>query len=216
MTRRVTKSRSYSYKLFGVRHTTRYTHTSGGNHRSSGGGRSGPNVQVHLTGRDLLEMQRIRREDITAILLAGEEANTEAMANLSPFAVTLHTNRALAGGLLAVAVILAAVGAAGIPAYVILGALYFVDWHNLTTLHGKFNWQLFRYKQGSALYWTVVCLAALVCVIPVAIYLVQCLQLAPSVADQQRAKVQSDIARLEAELHPALPTATSSVDQLPS
>ena len=203
MTRRVTKTRSYSYKLFGVRHTTRYTTTSGGNRRSSAS-HPGPNVQVHLTGRDLLEMQRIQREDVATITQAGIEAHTAAMANLSPFAVKLHTNRALACGLLTVSVILAAVGAAGIPAYLLLGALYFVDWHNITTLHGRFNWQLFRYKQGNALYWTVVCLAACFCVIPVAIYLVQCLQLAPLVADQQRAKLQADIARLEAELRPQL------------
>jgi hypothetical protein len=161
-------------------------------------------VQVHLTGRDLIEMHRQQREDIAALSDAGVEAHTEAMANLSPFAVKLHTERLLAGGLLALTVIFAAVAAAGIPLYCLLAGLYFVDWHNLTTLHGRFNWQLFRYKQGNGAYWLLVCGAALFCFVPVAIYLVQCLQLAPSVADQQRLKVQADIARLEAELHPEL------------
>lgn len=215
MPTRTTRTRSYSYRLFGVRHTTRYTTTSGGR-------RSGVSTQVHLTGRDLMEMERMRRADVTELQLEAAQAHESAMRNLSPLAVRLHTAPvALATFILLAIVSLVVIGTSSgsntassgggsaanavgsiflFMAYGISIALFAIDWHNTTTLHGTINWPLLRYNRGNGPYWLAVCCYGLFCFIPLCVYLIQCMRLSPAVREQQRAKLQADIARLEAEL----------------
>jgi len=210
MPTRTTRSRSYSYKLFGVRHTVRRTTTNGG---SRSGGVS---TQIHLTGRDLIEMERQRREDVAALQLEAAQAHQTAMRNLSPLAVKVHTAPLAAASLVVLAVAtliwLAMSGSAATSsvgdvflfvAYAISAGLFAVDWHDVTTLHGKINWPLLRYNRGNGPYWLAVCCYGLFAFIPAAIYLIQCLQLGPAVREAQHVKLQEDIARLEKELSAA-------------
>jgi hypothetical protein len=151
-----------------------------------------------------MEMERQRREDIAALIEEGQERQQEAMQQLSPLAIKLHINPLYSSVALGVLSILTLIGLpTSIPLWFAAGALYAVDWHNVTTLHGKINWSLFRYTRGNALYWLAVCGLALFCFVPAAIYLIQCLSMREQVKQIERAKMQAQIAQLEQQVLPA-------------
>lgn len=164
--------------------------------------RTSTSYQVHVTGRDLMEMERQRREDVAVLTQEGVERHEAAMRALSPIAVKLHTIP-VAGAALGGLVVLSLVGfALSFPLWWAAGVLYALDWHNVTTLHGRINWPLFRYNKGNGLYWTSVIGLALFTFIPAGIYLVQCMQMAGEVRERERMRLREQIDAMERELLP--------------
>lgn len=202
MPTRVTRSRSYSYKLLGVRHTVRRTTTQGSR-------RSGPSVQVHFSGRDYLEMQRQHTEQCQQLAACAVSAHVQAMAHLNPVARWLHTY--LGAGVLAVVyVVCAALAFAAnqvMPLALLTVALLAVDWHNMTTLHGRVPWKLWFYDRRTFARWMVALYVVLFEFVPL-VYIVQAFLTVPEVRDIQRAQLDGSIAELERELMPEAATAS--------
>jgi len=74
----------------------------------------------------------------------AQEQRAAAFDSLSPLAVRLHTVP-IAGAALGGLVLLTTTGLVlNVPLWWAAGALYFLDWHNVTTLHGRINWPLLR------------------------------------------------------------------------
>lgn len=203
MPTRITRSVSRR-GLFGGRVRTTRSHTVGA---PSSQAPQGPRVQVHLTGRDLLEMQRQQQEDaaqavahIAALHQQATDTHAARMAALAAPALYLYRQPAAYAALAVFAVVTLA-GFVWEPVlYVSLflaGALAVVDWHNLSTLHGRIHWAAFFATRRTLAWVAAVCLVVFY-LVPVAAYLIQNCQLVPSVADGQRARLDSEIARLEA------------------
>lgn len=203
MPTRITRSVSRR-GLFGGRVRTTRSHTVGAPSSQTA---QGPHVQVHLTGRDLLDMEQ--REQ------AAQAAQAAAIAALHQQAVDTHAARmaALAGPALSLYRQPTAYAALGVFAVVTLagfvwqpaiyasmalaGALAVVDWGNLSTLHGRIHWRAFFATRRGWAWVAAVCMVAFYFV-PAVAYLVQNIQLVPRVADAQRARLHDEIARLEA------------------
>lgn len=203
-------TRSYSRRgLFGGRVRTTRSWTVGQPKRSQAYN-GGPRVQVRLTGRDLLEMEQRQQEEeaehATAIAELHQQAvdrHTARMAQLAVPALYLY-RQPYALAALALFAIVTLAGFAWQPALCVsmalAGALAVVDWGNLSTLHGRIHWAAFFATRSTWAWVAAVCMV-LFYYVPVAAYLVQNLQLVPSVADAQRARLRDDIARLEAAVH---------------
>lgn len=199
-------TRSYSRKgLFGgrVRYTTSRTV---GQTRS----RSRSNVQIHLTGRDILEMQRREDELVAQLQEEHHEASERAMHEMGTVAVRVHTPL-WAGIGLGVYVVLALLSLAfAAPVVALAYVLAFFDWHNFVTLHGFVPWRLMWHRaQLRDTFWGPMLLLAVVglltCIWP-AIYLIQNIRLAGDVREIQRERVQAQIAELERQVLPSPPS----------
>lgn len=197
MGRKVTVTRSYSHRtLFGGRVTRRVTTTSGGTRMTS----RQPTTLVHLSGADLLELQRRQQERIDTLTTAGPQQHATAMANLNAAARWLHTP--VGALVLGVATLVGwALLALGAPVLIgVVVALAIVDWHNLTTLHGGINWPLFHERHPRGYWWAVAGMVVYGWVALSAIYAVQAWLAAPKLREAEHAQTQQRIAALEREL----------------
>lgn len=135
----------------------------------------------------------------------ARERRMAALESLSPLAVRLHTVP-IAGAALGGLVILTLAGIAlNFPLWWAAGALYFVDWHNVTTLHGRIDWPMLRDIRGPWLYWLAIVGLALFVFIPAGIYLVQCIQMAGEVRERELARLQGQSVAAGRELPPSDP-----------
>jgi len=135
----------------------------------------------------------------------AQEQRAAAFDSLSPLAVRLHTVP-IAGAALGGLVLLTTTGLVlNVPLWWAAGALYFLDWHNVTTLHGRINWPLLRDTRGPWLYWVAVVCLALFLFIPAGIYLVQCMQMAGKVQGRELPRLQGQTVAAGQEQPPADP-----------
>jgi hypothetical protein len=181
---------------------------------------AGPNVQIRLTGRDILEMQRQEAEAEAALQVRVEQLRAEHqrrktahLSSLGALAVWLHRSRVAVAALAtyALLLLLTFVAPSGIGSLALLAliavtvVLAFADWWAFRTLGGRINWRLLKLTHPHAYWWAVIGMVCLICsffFVPGLFWLWDCVRTAPAVAELRRAELQQDIARLERELLP--------------
>lgn len=178
------------------------------------GSSSRTSTQIHLTGRDLLEMQRRHDETAARLRTEHEQAKAEHLAQLSGAATWLHQRVVAIVGLLVYCVVLLTTLAtsgsnsagSSVFGFLVIGLAVgpaVVDWWNFRTLHGRINWLLLKLDHPGGYWWAIVGMV-LFFPVPGIAYFVDCIRTAPAVAQSRRARVQQEIARLEQDLHPEL------------
>lgn len=154
---------------------------------------------------DSLDRHLQHDELVVHLRSEAERQHAEHLAHLNPFALWLH-RPVVAVPVLAAYVLLTvfafsvradAVCTTLVAATVVLAV---ADWHNFRTFHGKVSWPLLKLNHP-ALYWWLIVGMVVFFFVPATAYLVQCLQTADKVREGQRARLRTDIARLEQELH---------------
>lgn len=231
MPQRITRTRTYSHRtLFGGRVTTRVTSAQTYfNPR--------PQPQVHLTGAELMQMQRMQaeqraaaREQDQAQQQAHMDAIVQAPRGFSPLACArwLHTvpGAATTLGVFALALILAF--AFDWP-YLIIGetiALAIVDWQNLRTMHGAIGWRQWAVSRRGLAWFVGFLLVCYGWLFLPAVYAIQAWGQASEIAERVRTERQARIAALEAEVFadrivpppppPVVPLATDTPNERPS
>lgn len=176
--------------------------------------RSQANI-VHWSGKDLIEQQEKQAAAHAAQrerLVAQHAARVASRFAATPPPAAWLYRRPVAGAGLALVglAVVAQVLGAGWPLWLMLALLavpFVLDGWNLRTLHGRINWPLFRFDHP-ALFWLAAA-GLVVTAYPSAFvwpawYVVQALQYAPDVREAGRVRLQAEVARLEAALHPEL------------
>lgn len=163
-------------------------------------------VQIHLTGQDLLELERARQQKIAQARAAAAEAQAAHMATLPKPARWLHTQYGAGGtlGLFALALALAFIFNWPWLLLVETIALAILDWRDLATLHNAIPWTVWR-VEGSR--WRYYGLGALLWLygwtfLP-AVYAIQAWRSTGALDAADHAALQARIAALEAEVLPA-------------
>lgn len=137
----------------------------------------------------------------------------ERMRQLSPWATRLH-RRAWAIPLLVLSILSLALIAIPYltPLYIALFvAIAVVDFHNVATLHGWLPWRAWRRSGTTGMTIAygvgfVYFFFGLFLLVPI-VYFIQAIRLAPAMREYERKRLQTDIARLEAELRRPTPAA---------
>ncbi len=211
MPTRRTVTRSYR-GLFGTR--VRYT-------TSQIIGPSQPNVQVHLTGRDLVEMQRLQAEAATAHQQLVEQtraqeaaAQTHHLATLNSAARWLHTPLGAIATLVVFVVGWILMFGASTPV-IVIGlpiALAIIDWRDFSSFHGAISWNVWRAEGKNGRWWTLAIVLWLYgwLFMPV-VYAIQAWRRAGEVKAASHAALDAQIASLEAVVLPRPPAAPTPV-----
>lgn len=199
---------SQSFRLFGTR--IRYS-------TSQTLGPSRPNVQVHLTGRDLMEMQR----QIEQVREREATAQKQHLATLNGAARWLHTPLGaiitLAVFAIGIVVVLASGAPDSNPSFAVMGlselvviglpiALAVIDWRDFSSFHGVIPWNVWRAEGKTGRWWILaVALALYGWLFMPAVYAIQAWQRADEVREASHTALDAKIAALEAQVLPAPP-----------
>jgi hypothetical protein len=184
---------SESFRLFGVRFRYSTSQTLGP---------SRPNVQVHLTGRDLMEMQR----QLEQLREQEAEAQRQHLATLNVAARWLHTP--LGAIVTLVVFVLGLALGLGYNAPIILLplpiALAVIDWRDFSSFHGAIPWNVWRAESKNGRWWTLgTALALYGWLFMPAVYAIQAWRRAGDVREAAHAALDAKIAALEAQVLPA-------------
>ncbi|HEU0028834.1 MAG TPA: hypothetical protein VFQ25_17145 [Ktedonobacterales bacterium] len=184
---------SESFRLFGVRFRYSTSQTLGP---------SRPNVQVHLTGRDLMEMRR----QIEQMREQEAETQRQHLATLNGVGRWLHTPLG-AIATLAVFIVGLGLGLGGNIPLILLGlpiALAVIDWRDFSSFHGAIPWNVWRAEGKNGRWWTLATTLALYgWLFMPAVYAIQAWRRAGEVRDAAHAALDAKIAALEAQVLPA-------------
>ena len=184
---------SESFRLFGVRF--RYS-------TSQSLGPSRPNVQVHLTGRDLMEMQR----QLEQLREREAEAQQRHLATLNGVARWLHTPLGAIVTLVVFALGLALGLGFNVPITLLPLpiALAAIDWRDFSSFHGAIPWNVWRAEGKNGRWWILaIALALYGWLFMPAVYAIQAWRRAGEVRDAAHAALDAKIATLEAQVLPA-------------